>query len=99
MKLARLQRGYNLVELMIGMLLSGIVLVGLVQIFVSSRQSFANSIDRHSLQQRGQFALQFISKEIRQAGFSPDPWQRTAPSPIGPASSDHQDGSDLLEMQ
>jgi len=92
-------RGYNLTELMIGVLLGGAVLVGLIQIFASSRQSYEAQTNQYSIQQSGQFALQFLAREIRQAGYVDKPWLGETLSGIAGSSADTGSAGDQLSIQ
>jgi len=92
-------RGYNLTELMIGLLLGGAVLVGLVQIFASSRQSYEVQTGQYSMQQSGQFALQFLSREIRQAGYVDSPWESENLAAVMDTSEDNGSAGDKLALQ
>ena len=63
------QRGLSLVELMIAMLLGLFLIGGLLQIFISSRQTYRMQEGLSRLQENGRFAIDFISRDIRMAGF------------------------------
>lgn len=65
----RPQHGLTLVELMVGLALSLLVLAGLTQVFVGSRQAYRTNEGLSRLQESGRFALEFLSRDIRGAGF------------------------------
>ena len=94
-----LNRGYNLTELMIGLMLGGAVLVGMIQIFSSSRQSYEIQTGQYSVQQSGQFALQFLAREIRQAGYVNEPWLGESLSAVTDTSVDNGSSGDQLALQ
>ncbi|OEC38817.1 hypothetical protein A7D27_20585 [Pseudomonas sp. 1D4] len=64
------QRGLSLVELMIGLTLGLILLLGIIQVFISSKQTFATNDAMAKLQENGRFALEFITQSARQAGYT-----------------------------
>ncbi|MEQ1557371.1 MAG: PilW family protein [Methyloglobulus sp.] len=61
--------GYTLIELMLAMLLGIFLITGLVQIFISSKQSYRMQESLSRLQESGRFALDFIERDLRMAGF------------------------------
>lgn len=63
------QRGLSLVELMIGLTLGLILLLGIIQVFISSKQTFATNDAMAKLQENGRFALEFITQSARLAGY------------------------------
>jgi type IV pilus assembly protein PilW len=63
--------GFTLVELMIAMLISLFLLGGVVQIFVSSKQSYRVNEDASRLQENGRFAMDIMARDIRMSGFLP----------------------------
>lgn len=64
------QRGLSLVELLIALALSLVVLVGLSSVYVAVKQSFRFQETTGRLQEDGAFALDFISKDLRMAGYA-----------------------------
>ena len=75
MKILRLNsmQGFTIIELMIAMLLSLILLAGVGQIYVSSKQSYRVTEEIGRMQENSRFAMDVLTKEIRMAGFSPCP--------------------------
>ena len=65
----RRQRGLTLVELMIAMLLGLFLLGGLLQIFISSKQTYKMQEALSRLQENGRFAIDFMARDIRLAGY------------------------------
>src|SRR5512140_1585486 len=62
-------RGFSLVELMVGIAIGLMLLVGLTTMFVASSKSFAET-ERASRQiENGRYALDLLSEDIRHAGF------------------------------
>ena len=66
-------QGFSIIELMIAMLLSLILLAGVGQIYVSSKQSYRVTEEIGRMQENSRFAMDVLTKEIRMAGFSPCP--------------------------
>lgn len=63
------QRGIGLVEIMVALVVSSLLVVGVVQIFVSNRQSYDLQGELAKLQENGRFAFQFLSQDLRMAGY------------------------------
>lgn len=62
--------GFTLVELLIAMALGMFLLMGLVNIFIGSKETFASQAGMSRMQQSGRFAIDLLQTEIRMAGFS-----------------------------
>jgi len=62
-------RGFSLVELLLALALGLVVVAGIVQLFVGNQQSYAVLTGQARLQENGRFALEFISRASRSAGF------------------------------
>jgi len=65
------QTGFTLVELMIAVALSAILLNGVIQLFVSSKQSYRVADGLGRMQETARYALDVLAQDIRQAGFLP----------------------------
>ncbi|MDU9397284.1 PilW family protein [Pseudomonas sp. zfem003] len=76
------QRGLSLVELMIGLTLGLILLLGIIQVFISSKQTFATNDAMAKLQENGRFALEFITQSARQAGYTSPGSTLSRPFPV-----------------
>lgn len=66
--LYRRQRGLSLVELMVALAISTLILIGLVQVFISSRLIYNTDEGVARLQENGRFAMEFLARDIRMAG-------------------------------
>jgi type IV pilus assembly protein PilW len=64
-----LQQGLGLVELMIAMLLSILLSGALVQAYIGSRTTYQLQDSMSLVQEDGRFALNYLAKEIRMAGY------------------------------
>ncbi|QJD60325.1 prepilin-type N-terminal cleavage/methylation domain-containing protein [Pseudomonas sp. gcc21] len=63
------QRGFSLVELMIAMLLGLILIIGVMQIFITSKQTYSVQQSAATMQEDARFVLSRISSELRQMGM------------------------------
>lgn len=73
--LPRSQAGLSLVELMVGLTLGLVLMIGVLQVFLASRQTYASNEAMARLQENGRFALEFIASNARQSGYT-DPRTR-----------------------
>jgi type IV pilus assembly protein PilW len=64
------QRGFTLVEMMIAIVLALTLLAGLVTIFVTNRQTYRMQDALARNQENGRYALTFLGRDLRMAGFS-----------------------------
>ncbi|MCQ3830771.1 PilW family protein [Microbulbifer elongatus] len=69
MRLITHQKGLSLVELMIGVLLSSMLLLGVMQVFQSNTSTSRTQTAFSRIQESGRFAVDMLSKEIRAADF------------------------------
>lgn len=69
-KIAQRQRGLTLVEIMVAIGISAILLTGVLQILVSSKQSYRVLEATARVQEAGRFAVNFIAEDLRMAGFT-----------------------------
>lgn len=63
------QTGMTFIEIMIALLMGSILLGGVLQVFLGSKQTFRMQQALSRLQENGRFALDFLAKDIRMAGF------------------------------
>lgn len=73
--LPRSQKGLSLIELLVGLALGLVLMVGVLQVFLASRQTYASNEAMSRLQENGRFALEFIANSARLAGYT-DPRAR-----------------------
>jgi len=66
----QLQSGLSLVELMIAVTISLVLMAGIMQIFLSSKQTYRTQDAASRLQENSRFAMRFLSQHIRMAGYS-----------------------------
>lgn len=63
------QSGLSLVELMIAMALSLLLMLGVIQIFLSSKQTYSTNSALSRVQESGRFAMEFLAQDIRNTGY------------------------------
>ncbi len=63
------QKGLTLVELMIAMVLSLVLVAGVTQIYISTKQTYRLTEAQSRIQENGRFALYVLSRDIRMADF------------------------------
>lgn len=78
MKRRQYQSGISLIELMISLVIGLIILAGVVNIFIASRQTTQFSDGLRSMQENGRQGVFVLQNAIRAAGFT------TANTPIAP---------------
>ncbi len=63
------QKGFTLIEIMVAVVVSLILLSGVVQIFMSTKQTykFGEAVSR--MQESGRFAINMLTRDIRMAGY------------------------------
>lgn len=81
-ELRRQQSGLSLVELMVALLLGLVLMTGIIQVFLSSRQTYATNEAMARLQENGRFALEFLSRGARLAGYVEPIYIGNKPLPI-----------------
>lgn len=63
------QRGFSLIELIITVVLGATLSTGLIQLLISSNQLSRTQESLARLQENGRFAMNFLTHDIRMAGF------------------------------
>lgn len=66
---ARCQNGFTLVELMVALVLGLILTGGVINIYISTKQTYRVQDNQSRLQENGRFALQYLTKDLRMAGY------------------------------
>ena len=78
------QKGLTLVELMISMVIGLLLLGGISQIYMSSRQTYRMQDNLSRIQENARFAMGVLTQEIRMAGYQGCPnMGKTAPAVSG----------------
>lgn len=68
----RYQMGLSLIELMVAMLISLLLLGGVLQVFLSSKDLYRTNTAVARVQEGGRFATEFLAFDIRHAGYKGD---------------------------
>jgi len=63
------QGGISVVEIMVSIAISLILLAGVMQIMFTNKQTYRVQEAFARLQENGRFAMDFLAKDIRMAGF------------------------------
>jgi len=63
------QQGVTLIELMIAVAISSVLLGGIIEVYLGSKQSYNLVEESSRLQENGRFGLDIMTREIRGAGF------------------------------
>ena len=63
------QRGVSLVELMVALVLSLILVAGVGQIYMGSKQTYRTQDGQSRLQENARYALEVLTRDIRSAGY------------------------------
>lgn len=66
----RAVRGFTLVELLVAMALGLFIMVGVLSVFVSSSQSYAQQDALGQMQENARFALEMLTRDTRMSGFA-----------------------------
>lgn len=69
MKLTRTQKGFGIVEVMVAITLSLILILGVSNIFMGSKKSYKLNETSSRVQENGRFSMEFLGRELRQAGY------------------------------
>ncbi|MGH8383963.1 MAG: PilW family protein [Pseudomonas sp.] len=67
--MSRIQRGFGLIELLIALALSLIVVLGVVQVFIASKNTYVSQNAAASMQEDARFVLSKMIQEIRMVGM------------------------------
>ncbi len=72
------QYGFTLIELMIASVIGIIIMTGILNLFINTNRNITLSDALSQNQETGRFAMDFLTKNIRKAGYSPDDFTATA---------------------
>ena len=67
------QHGFTLIEIMLAISLSLVLIAGVIQIYLSSKESFRVQNELARLQENQRIAIEFLQRDISQTGFVPYP--------------------------
>ena len=97
-RMARGQRGFTLVELMVTVAIALFLLAGLVTILQNVRATYANQQSLAQLQDQQRFAMTVLTDVIQAGGYFPDPLGMTPGSAL-PAAGVYQVGQAFTGIQ
>ena len=63
------QQGLTLLELMIAMVISSILMLGVISIYITSKQAYKVNDEYSIMQENARLAFNFLAKDIRMAGY------------------------------
>jgi len=69
-------RGFTLIEIMVALLLGLVVLGGVAQVFISTRQAVRIQQASSRMQENGRNAIALLARYIRMSGYSTFPWDK-----------------------
>lgn len=94
------QGGFTIVEIMLAITLSMILIAGVIQIYLSSKESFRVQNELARLQENQRIALEFLQRDIRLAGFVAPPARITAiPGPLITVNDGGANNSDTITVE
>ncbi|HEY5604648.1 MAG TPA: PilW family protein [Gammaproteobacteria bacterium] len=65
------QQGFTIVEIMLAIALSLVLIAGVIQIYLSSKESFRVQSELARLQENQRIAIEFLQRDISRTGFVP----------------------------
>jgi type IV pilus assembly protein PilW len=65
----RTQAGFSIVELLVAMAISLVLLTAVYQVFLGNTETYRINENQARLQENGRFALDFLIREVRSAGY------------------------------
>jgi type IV pilus assembly protein PilW len=66
------ERGFSLVEIMVALAISLLLIGGVLQIFLSSKQAYRAQDNLSRVQENGRFATDYLGRHVRLAGYRAD---------------------------
>ena len=88
------QQGFSLVEIMVALVISLFLAAGIIQLFISSQQTYRVTQALSRLQENGRFIIDRMAFDIRMAGYHPDLWT-PLPNAVVVGPKDGNDNNDI----
>jgi type IV pilus assembly protein PilW len=85
--------GFSLLELLLAAALAAVLMLGLVHIVTAASAASELQRNQAQIQDHARHAIGILSRAIREAGFSPEPWSDDYP-PLG-LTADNLDGASV----
>jgi type IV pilus assembly protein PilW len=63
------ERGFSLVEIMLALVISLMLMAGIIQIFISSKQSYRLQEGQSRIQENARYAMELLQRDLRIAGY------------------------------
>ncbi len=64
-----IQNGFSIVEIMIGLVVSSILMTGIIDIYISNKQTYRMQEAVSQLQENGRAAIDLLAQDVRMAGY------------------------------
>lgn len=64
------QKGFSLIELMVSLVIGLILVAAITQVFIGSKVTYSMQSALSKVQENGRFAMSFLARDLRQAGYS-----------------------------
>ena len=71
----KINRGFSLMEVMIGVFLTTLLISGIVQLLSGSVSTYRLQLSQGQIEESGRYAREVLISHITQAGYQPEPWQ------------------------
>lgn len=81
MQACKANRGFSLMEVMIGVFLSSLLISGIIQLLGGSVSTYRLQLSQGQLEESARYARDILISHISQAGYQPKPWQALPPLP------------------
>ncbi len=67
--MSRTQTGFSIVEVMVAITISLVLILGVSNVYLGSKESYKLNSESSRVQENGRFAMEFISVDLRQTGY------------------------------
>ena len=98
MKVDLKQKGFSLIELMVALVIGLMIIAGVLQVFVGSTITYSMQSGLSKIQENGRFAMSFLTRDLRQAGYTGCTSNSTFANTIRDASNAVPSFVDITEL-
>jgi type IV pilus assembly protein PilW len=95
----KLQKGINLIELMISLALGFIIVTAMIALFINSKQSYRLNDNMSRLQENARFAVQFLSRDLRMADWANCVTEESLHNALTATNNSGLNQSDIITIQ